>query len=167
MRVQDSSFVFEAPIADVWAVLHPSHSGDQRTNPEDPRVVEHGRIRIEYLSEGDANGDGLVRHCRFPVPWWMGRRGESWELLSQVRPPEFARYDSVARSPWLRCTGWHQLTDLGDGRTGVHFHEEYEVRNRFLARFLEGPLQRFNTRVNEGGLVAIVRAGLAANAGRR
>lgn len=162
MRVQDSTFVFEAPIAQVWAVLHPPRTSGSRTNPDDPRVVKHGRIRIEYLSEGDEHGDGLVRHCFFPVPWWMGRRGESWELISKVEPPEFARYDSVARPPWLRCRGWHQLTDLGDGRTRVHFHEEYEVRNRFLARFLERPLQRFNTRVNEGGLEGIVRAGLAA-----
>ncbi len=162
MRAQDSTFHFDAPIEDVWAVLHPPQKGRARTNPDDPRVVEHGRIRIEYLSEGDANGDGLVRHCRFPVPWWMGGRGESWELLSEVKQPEFARYDSVARPPWVRCTGWHQLTDLGDGRTRVHFHEEYAVRNPFLARFLERPLQRFNTKVNERGLEAIVRAGLAA-----
>jgi hypothetical protein len=167
MRVQDSSVVFDAPIEDVWAVLHPKVATDARTDPDHPRVIEHGRIRIEVVAEGDEHGDGLVRHCWFPVPRYMGGQGESWELVSQVRPPEFARYDSVARPPWLRCRGWHRLEDLADGRTRVRFHEEYEVRNRLLRVLLEKRLQRFNTRVNETGLEGVVNDGLRRLAARR
>ncbi|HVA74627.1 MAG TPA: hypothetical protein VNF71_08680 [Acidimicrobiales bacterium] len=34
-------------------------------------------MTIEILHPGDAEGDGLVRHCAFPVPKWLlsGGRG--------------------------------------------------------------------------------------------
>jgi len=34
-------------------------------------------VTIEILHPGDAEGDGLVRHCAFPVPKWLlsGGRG--------------------------------------------------------------------------------------------
>jgi hypothetical protein len=96
-------------------------------------------VRIEILHPGDDVGEGLVRHCTFPVPRWLlsGGVGKSWEWLTQVKPHESWRYDAVGKPLWSHATGWTRLEDLGDGRTTIHFTEEYEAFNPVMRRLLE------------------------------
>ena len=67
--------------------------------------------RIEILHPGDDDGNGLVRHCYFPVPKWLlsGGVGQSWEWLTEVKPFESWRYDAVGKPLWSRATGWTRL----------------------------------------------------------
>jgi hypothetical protein len=137
--VQRHEFSFElsAPPPDVWEVFW--YRGPDRPQPKDVRT------RIEILHPGDDVGNGLVRHCYFPVPKWLlsGGVGQSWEWLTEVKPYESWRYDAVGKPLWSRATGWTRLADLGDGRTRVTFIEEYEAFN---------PVMRvlFEKRVHEG-----------------
>ena len=163
MQVHEYSFVIDAPRHDVWAAMHPPVPR-RRADTEDPRVIEHGDVRIEILSEGDENGDGLVRHCWFPVPKYLlsGGRAQSWEMVSQVRVPEFSRYDAIGKPLWSRAMGWYRLDDLGDGRTSVTFHEEYHVFNPILRALLERRVHRFISRDNDVGIKAAIERGLNA-----
>ena len=65
----------------------------------DDRVIEHGDVRIEILTEGDEHGQGLVRTCTFPVPKYLlsGGVGRSWECVTEVRPNEYSRYEAVGK----------------------------------------------------------------------
>jgi len=61
------SFELDAPPDEVWNVFW--YRGPDRPQPKDVKT------RIEILHPGDDIGNGLVRHCYFPVPWWLGSRG--------------------------------------------------------------------------------------------
>src|SRR3954467_6456141 len=91
---------------------------------------------IEILHPGDAIGEGLVRHCTFPVPKVLGSGGvgKSWEWVTQVKPYESWRYDAVGKPLWSRAVGHISLDALGDGRTRVHFIETYETFNPWMRR---------------------------------
>ena len=72
MREHTFSFEVEAAPEEVWAALHPR----PRPAPSgEHRVIEHGDVRIEIISEGDEHGQGLVRTCTFPVPKYLLSRG--------------------------------------------------------------------------------------------
>jgi hypothetical protein len=169
VQVHEYSFVIDAPREDIWAAMHPKI--DRRPpGTEDPRIIEHGDVRIEILNEGDENGDGLVRHCWFPVPKYLfsGGRAQSWEMVSQVRVPEFSRYDAIGKPLWSRAMGWYRLDDLGDGRTNVTFHEEYHVFNPVLRALLEKRVHRFISRDNDVSIKNAIEHGLKAlTAGHR
>ena len=99
--VQDHSYAFEVDASprEVWAVFwSPKRAG---------QILEHGDVRIEILHPGDANGEGLVRHCRFRVPRYLlsGGVGLSWEWLTEVEPGESWRYDAVGKPLYSRATG--------------------------------------------------------------
>ena len=96
------SFELDAPPEEVWNVFW--YRGPDRPQPKDVKT------RIEILHPGDEIGNGLVRHCYFPVPWWLGSRGvgQSWEWLTEVKPFESWRYDAVGKPLWSRATGWTQ-----------------------------------------------------------
>jgi hypothetical protein len=111
-----------APPQDVWEVFW-------YRGPDRPQ----SKIgRIDILHPGDAVGEGLVRHCEFPVPKWLlsGGRGQSWEWLTEVKPYDSWRYDAVGKPLWSRAEGHTRLEHLGDGRTRIHFLETYEAFNR-------------------------------------
>jgi hypothetical protein len=113
--------------------------------------------RIDILHPGDAVGEGLVRHCEFPVPKWLlsGGRGQSWEWLTEVQPYESWRYDAVGKPLWSRAEGHTRLEDLGDGRTRIHFQEIYEAFNPVMRVLLEGADHSNLTRDNDSILAAI------------
>lgn len=92
--------------------------------------------QIHILHPGNDVGEGLVRHCTFPVPKILGSGGvgKSWEWLTQVTPYESWRYDAVGKPLWSRAEGFTRLEDLGDGRTRVHFTERYECFNPWMRR---------------------------------
>lgn len=167
MQVHEYSFEIDAPREEVWAVMHRGRPADAKrgADTENPRVIEHNDVRIEILCEGDENGDGLVRHCWFRVPRLLlsGGRAQSWELVSQVRPPEYSRYDAIGKPLWSKALGWHRMDDLGNGRTLVVFHEEYHVFNPVLRFLLERYVHKFISRDNDVVIKGLIEEGIKAN----
>jgi len=92
MQVHEYSFIIDASPEEIWAATHPPLER-RKPGTENPRIIEHGDVTIEILNEGDEHGDGLVRHCYFPVPKYLmsGGRAQSWEMVSQVEPGKFTR----------------------------------------------------------------------------
>jgi hypothetical protein len=119
-------------------------------------------VTIEILHPGDRVGEGLVRHCTFPVPRWLlsGGRGVSWEWLTQVRPHVSWRYDAVGKPLWSRATGHTRLEDLGGGRTRVHFEESYHAFNPVLRALFERQVHDAISKSNDETLASAVTAGV-------
>ncbi|MCU1451858.1 MAG: hypothetical protein JWN46_4 [Acidimicrobiales bacterium] len=122
-----------------------------------------GPVTIEILHPGDDEGEGLVRHCTFPVPRYLGSGGvaHSWELLTEVRRPVSWRYDAIGKPLWSRATGRTRLEDLGDGRTRIHFSETYHAFNPVLRVLFERRVHRFISRNNEAIMGTAINAGLS------
>lgn len=164
MREHRYSFDVDATPEEVWRVLHPP----VRPRPRgEHRIIEHGKVRIEIVFEGDENGQGLVRRCTFPVPKLLlsGGVGRSWECVSEVRPCEFSKYEAVGKPLWSEASGSHRLEDLGDGRTRVHFTETYHAFNPILRFLLEGYVHRFISRDNDRIVKQAIERGVAARRG--
>jgi len=153
------SFDVEATREELWELFWSSRE----------RVREHGPVRIEILHFGDAKGEGLIRHCHFPVPRYLlsGGRAKSWEWLTEVRPPDSWRYDAIGKPLWSCATGWTRFEDLGGGRTRVHFRETYHVFNPILRVLLERRVHRFISRDNDKQVKSAVVSGLEALRARR
>jgi hypothetical protein len=149
MQRHEYSVVVAAPPSEVWEVFW--YRGPDRPQPKDVAT------RIDILHPGDDTGNGLVRHCTFPVPRWLlsGGVGHSWEWLTEVRPYESWRYDAVGKPLWSRATGFTRLEDLGDGRTRVHFTEEYEAFNPVMRALFERRVHRALSRDNDTILAAL------------
>jgi len=137
---------------EVWRVFWAQRSGK----------VTHGEVSIEVLHPGDETGNGLVRHCTFPVPRWLmsGGEGVSWEWLTEVRPPVSWRYDAVGKPLWSKATGLTRLEDLGDGRTRIHFEERYHAFNPVLRLLFERRVHQAISRSNDDTLAASITAGI-------
>jgi hypothetical protein len=152
--VQDHSFSVDlsAPPREVWEMFW--YRGADRPQ------AKIGSIEI--LHPGDEVGEGLVRHCTFPVPKFLlsGGIGQSWEWLTQVMPYESWKYDAIGKPLWSRAEGFTRLEDLGDGRTRVHFLERYWAFNPVmrmigLERYVHESLSKDNDTLLaalEGGL---------------
>ena len=156
--MQDHRYSFEvdATPEEIWAVFWlPKTKG---------QVIEHGDVRIEILHPGDANGEGLVRHCRFRVPRYLlsGGVARSWEWLTEVKPGESWRYDAVGKPLYSCATGRTRLEDLGKGKTRLHFQETYHVYNPLLRRLLEKTVHRFISKDNDLTIKASVEGGVRA-----
>ncbi len=149
MQRHEFSVELEASPADVWEVFW--YRAPDRPQPKDVST------RIEILHPGDDVGNGLVRHCWFPVPRWLlsGGVGQSWEWLTEVTPYESWRYDAVGKPLWSRATGWTKLTDLGNGRTRVSFTEEYEAFNPVMRALFERRVHQSLSRDNDTILAAL------------
>ena len=147
MQRHEYSVDVNAPPQEVWEVFW-------YREPDRPQA-KLGRIDI--LHPGDAVGEGLVRHCEFPVPKWLlsGGRGQSWEWLTEVKPYESWRYDAVGKPLWSRAQGHTRLEDLGDGRTRIHFSETYEAFNPIMRVLLERAVHQRLSRDNDSIFAAI------------
>jgi len=148
MQRHEFSVELDAAPADVWEVFW--YRGPDRPQPRDVRT------RIEILHPGDEVGEGLIRHCTFPVPRWLGTGGvgHSWEWLTQVEPYESWRYDAIGKPLWSHATGWTRLVDLGR-RTRVHFTEEYEAFNPIMRTLFEKRVHDYISRDNDTILAAL------------
>jgi len=146
------SIEVEGTPAEVWGLFWSQRSG----------VLTHGDVTIQVLHPGDETGEGLVRHCKFPVPWWLlsGGRGVSWEWLTEVHPPESWRYDAVGKPLWSTATGFTRLEDLGSGRTRLHFRETYHAFNPVLRLLLERQVHRAISRSNDATLASSISGGV-------
>ena len=162
--MQDHHFSFEidASPEEIWAVLHPPRPATLA--PGEHQVIKHGDVTIEILHPGDEHGDGLVRHCWFPVPKLLlsGGVAQSWEWVTEVEPNRSSKYDAIGKPLWSRAEGWHWLQDLGDGRTRVHFRETYHVVNPVLRLLLERYVHRFISKDNDRLIKAAIERGVSA-----
>ena len=99
-------FVVEGTPEEVWDVIW------ART-----RVgIETDTVKIEIYHPGDEEGNGLVRHCHFPVPKYLLTKGkaQSWEWITEAKRPVSWKYDAWAAGG--RC-GWR---GSGTGLDPVH-----------------------------------------------
>ncbi len=152
MPRHEVSFIVDAPPHRVWRLFHP------KTPPgaEVPRTIEHPGGTITILRDGDDAGAGLVRTCTFPVPKWLlsGGIARSWEVVTEARKNEYARYEAVGKPLWSKAEGWHTLEPLdGGGRTRLTFVETYHAHNPLVRALFEARVHRFisadNTRIYE------------------
>jgi hypothetical protein len=126
VREHRYSVDLDAPVEEVWDLFW-------YRAPDRPQ----GKLgSIEILHPGDEIGEGLVRHCTFPVPKFLlsGGVGRSWEWLTEVKLHESWKYDAVGKPLWSRAEGRTRLEDLGDNRTRVHFEERYWAFNPWMRR---------------------------------
>jgi hypothetical protein len=165
MQRHEVAFVVDAPPHRVWRLFHP------RTPPDAvvPRTFEHPGGTITIVRDGDEDGAGLVRACTFPVPRWLlsGGVARSFEVVTEARRDEFARYEAVGKPLWSSATGSHTLEPVDGGeRTRLTFVETYHAHNPLLRALFEARVHRFisgsNTRTLEsvlGHLGAVTRVG--------
>ena len=108
MQVHNFDFVVDGTPDEVWDVIW------KRT-----RVgIKTDTVTIEIYHPGDEEGNGLVRHCYFPVPKYLLSKGraQSWEWITEAQRPVSWRYDAVGKPLWSRASGLTRLEDLGGGR---------------------------------------------------
>jgi hypothetical protein len=120
-------------------------------------------VSIEILHPGDERGEGLVRHCTFRVPRYLGSggRGQSWEWLTEVVPPVSWKYDAIGKPLWSKAEGRTRLEDLGGGRTRLHFTETYHAFNPVVRLLLERRVHRFISKDNDRLIAAALNEGVA------
>ena len=141
MQDHQFDFVVEATPEEVWDVYWKGmRSG-----------VDTDAVTITILHQGDEQGNGLVRHCRFPVPKYLLSKGraQSWEWITEARRPVSWRYDAIGKPLWSKASGWTRLEDLGGGRTKVYFRETYEVFNPVMRALLERRVHDFISEGND------------------
>jgi hypothetical protein len=102
-------------------------------------------VAVEIVYPGDAAGNGLVRKVVYPLPF--GRHGESFELVSNVRPNE--GYDYVMLRSGL--SGSLTLEHPAPNRTRLRFRERFHMTTPVL-RWFEAPIYRFINRKNEASM---------------
>ena len=97
MRVERDIPIDASP-EDIWEVFW-YHGPDKPMTPG---------VTIEILHPGDDIGNGLVRHCHFPVPKFLGTRGvgQSWEWVTEVKPYESWKYDAIGKPLWSKAEGF-------------------------------------------------------------
>ncbi|HEY6130660.1 MAG TPA: hypothetical protein VIV27_01510 [Halioglobus sp.] len=159
MQDHQYSFDIDANREDIWAIFWGKKTGD---------VIEHGNVRIEILHGGDDRGEGLIRHCHFPVPWYLmsGGKAQSWEWLTQVKVNDSWRYDAVGKPLWSTATGWTRLEALDNNHTRVHFRETYHVFNPIMRFFLERVVHKAISKDNDRKIKLGIEQGLKARASR-
>jgi len=161
MQRHSYSVVVDGPPEQVWRLFW--YRGPRPSGPGP------GGVTIEILHPGDDKGEGLVRHCTFPVPRYLfsGGVGQSWEWLTEVRPVESWRYDAIGKPLWSRAEGHTRLEALDDGRTRIHFEETYHAFNPVMRALLERRVHRFISRNNDSLIQDSINAGLRAIGARR
>jgi hypothetical protein len=113
--------------------------------------IETDTVKIEIFHPGDEQGNGLVRHCYFPVPKYLlsGGRAQSWEWITEAQRPVSWRYDAIGKPLWSKASGLTRLEDLGDGKTRVYFRETYEVFNPLMRALFEKRVHHFISEGND------------------
>ncbi len=115
------------------------------------RDIKTPTVTIEVYNPGDDAGNGLVRHCTFPVPKYLlsGGVAQSWEWITEAEPPVSWRYDAIGKPLWSNATGWTRLEEVDHGRTRVFFRETYEARNPLMRLLLEKRVHDFISKDND------------------
>lgn len=147
MQRHQVSFTVDAPPHRVWRLLHPKTPPDATV----PRTFEHPGGTITILRDGDDAGEGLVRTATFGVPRWLlsGGVARSFEVVTEARRNEYARYEAVGKPLWSKAEGWHTLEPINDGAaTRLTFVETYHAYSPLLRRLFEARVHRFISRHN-------------------
>ena len=159
MQEHRFSVDLDAPVEEVWEVFW--YRGADRPQAK--------LARIDILCPGDQLGEGLVRHCTFPVPKFLlsGGVGQSWEWLTEVKLHESWKYDAIGKPLWSRAEGRTRLEDLGGERTRVHFEERYWAFNPWMRRI--GLKRYVHDRISKDNntILAALDGGLAWHRRRR
>jgi hypothetical protein len=126
MQEHHYSIEVDATPEEVWEVFW--YHG-----PDKPMVPG---VSIDILHPGNEIGNGLVRHCHFPVPKILGSGGvgQSWEWVTEVKPYESWKYDAIGKPLWSRAEGFINLTPVGSDKTRIDFTERYETFNPWMRR---------------------------------
>lgn len=104
-------------------------------------------LDVEIVYPGDANGNGLLRKVIYPLPF--GRRGEAFELVTNVQPNR--GYDYLMLRTGL--SGTMSLEPLAPNRTRIRFRESFHMTTPIL-RIFERPIYRFINKKNEESIRA-------------
>ena len=133
--MRQHEFVLEMPFAAarIWALFQRYDLWKEYA----PSVLD-----VEIVYPGDATGNGLVRKVIYPLPF--GRRGESYELVRNVRSGR--GYDYLMLRTGL--SGTMSLEPLAPSRTRIRFRETFQMTTPVL-RWFEGPIYRFINKKNE------------------
>src|SRR5438094_895408 len=123
------------------AAVRPGSREGGRVSPPTPCTPTHRAPNV-VARPHDAEGNGLLRRVVYPMP--LGRRGESFELVKNVRANQ--GYDYVMLRTGL--SGSMTLEPLGPNRTRLRFRETFHMTKPWL-RWLEGPIYRFINKKNE------------------
>ncbi len=99
-------------------------------------------LEVEVVYPGDADGNGLVRRVEYPMPF--GRRGESFELVKNVRPNRGYEYIMLRGG----LTGSVDLASIGPNQTRLTFRESFEI-NKPILRWFEARIYKFINQKNE------------------
>ena len=137
----------------VWEVFW--YRGPDKPKPE--------LVTIDILHPGNEIGEGLVRHCTFPVPKILGSGGvgQSWEWVTEVKPYESWKYDAIGKPLWSKAEGFTRLEALPEGRTRIHFRETYHAFNPVFRVLLERRVHRFISKDNDELIASAINGGLA------
>ena len=100
-------------------------------------------LDVEIVYPGDADGNGLVRKVIYPLP--LGRRGESFELVKNIRPEPRLRLRHAARRPDAGRCRWSRSVRTAPGCAFA----SRSTSARPILRWFEGPIYRFINRKNE------------------
>lgn len=147
MQRHEVVFTIDAPHYRVWRLLHPKTPPDAMV----PRTFTHPGGSITILRDGDDDGAGLVRTATFGVPRYLlsGGMARSWEVVTEARKNEFARYEAVGKPLWSKAEGWHTLEPLAGERTRLTFVETYHAYSPVLRPLFEARVHRFISRHND------------------
>jgi len=99
-------------------------------------------LDVEIVYPGDDGGNGLLRRVVYPLPF--GRRGESFELVKNVKPG--VGYDYVMIRSGLE--GSVALEPIAPNRTRLRFRERFDMKTPVL-RWFEASIYRFINKKNE------------------
>jgi hypothetical protein len=102
-------------------------------------------LAVEIVYPGDGGGNGLLRKVVYPLPF--GRRGESFELVTNVRPNQ--GYDYLMLRSGL--SGSVALEHAGPNRTRLRFRERFHMTTPVL-RWFEGRIYKFINEKNEASM---------------
>jgi hypothetical protein len=117
----------------LWALFQSYHLWKEFA----PAVLD-----VEIVYPGDGEGNGLLRRVIYPLPF--GRKGESFELVKNVRPNQGYEYVMLRGG----LSGSVTLESSGANRTRLRFHESFDVKTPIL-RWFEGPIYRYINKKNE------------------
>jgi hypothetical protein len=159
MQEHNFSVDIRAPLPELWDMFW-------YRAPDRPQ----GKLgSIQILHPGNEIGEGLVRHCTFPVPKFLlsGGVGKSWEWLTEVKYQESWKYDAVGKPLWSRAEGFTRLEALDDENTRIHFRERYWAFNPWMRRIgLEKYVHDQISRDNDS-MIAALEGGVQWHRARR
>ena len=141
MHRHEMAFTVAAPPHRVWRLLHPKvPPGAVVPGPSSTPTAASpfcGRRRAWGRPGADLH---------LPRARWLlsGGTARSWEVVTDARLDEYARYRAVGKPLWSEAEGEHTLEPLDEGAaTRLTFVETYHAFNPLLRSLFEARVHRF------------------------